>query len=187
MGLIKRYNEIMGSKDERLEAEDCKIMKTSAIILLVGSTLSLYYAIMLNQVADVAGKPILTNLGLSLVPVQIPLIATILLSGIVAGVMQMRVGYVSARKRFAEVDRIPWDFVSLSALACGAIIGVLTCVMRILAEIQIVGIDNVMWLGDIAIGAVFFIMGFIIGFIVIALGINEAIKNRRKLESEILE
>lgn len=187
MGLIKRYNEIMGPKDERLEAQDCKIMRVAANILLIGSALSLYYAIMLNQVSDVSDKPIFTELGQSLVPVQIPLTLTILVAGFAITMMQTKVGFVSSRKRFAEVDRIPWDFVVLSSLGCGALIGVLTCAMRILAEMQIVGISNVMWFADIAIGVVFFTMGFIVAFIFISLGIRDAIKNRRKLESEFME
>lgn len=50
MNLIKRYNQIMGPKDERLEAEENKSMKVGGTILLIGSVLSLYYAIMLDQV-----------------------------------------------------------------------------------------------------------------------------------------
>lgn len=57
--------------------------------------------------------------------------------------------------------------------------------MRILAEIQIVGIENVAWFGDLAIGVVFFLMGFAIGFVAISLTINDAIKRRRLLEDEL--
>lgn len=42
MNLIKRYNQIMGPKDERLEAEENKSMKVGGTILLIGSVLSLY-------------------------------------------------------------------------------------------------------------------------------------------------
>ena len=57
--------------------------------------------------------------------------------------------------------------------------------MRIVAEIQIVGIDDVAWFGDIAIGVVFFIMGFVIGFACFAIAINSAIKRRHEIESDI--
>lgn len=187
MGLLKRYNEIMGPKDERLVAEENRAMKVSANILLIGSVLSLYYAIMLGQVASTTDHPILTPLGQSVVSADIPLLLTILVAGVVSVAMQTKAGFFSTRKRFAEVDRIPWDFVSLFALACGAIVGVLTCTMRILAEIQIVGLSGVAWLGDAAIGIVFFIMGFVIGFVAIALSISDAIKARRRMEEELFE
>lgn len=185
MYLSDKWNKIMGPKDERLEYEENKAIKTSAYILLIGSILSLYYAIMLNQVAETTDHPILTTLGDSVVPVQIPLIITILVAGMVSIYMQIRAGNISPHKRYAEVDSIPWDYVCIMALIAGAFLGILTCGMRIVAEIQIVGIDGVAWFGDIAIGIVFFIMGFVIGFVCIAIAINSAIKRRHEIESEI--
>lgn len=133
MNLIKRYNQIMGPKDERLEAEENKSMKVGGIILLIGSVLSLYYAIMLDQVSSTTGQPIFTALGEKLIPVHLLLVLTILVAGVVSLTMQTRAGYFSSHKRFAEVDQVPWDFVTLFALFCGAIVGVLTCGMRIVA------------------------------------------------------
>lgn len=185
MNLIKRYNQIMGPKDERLEAEENKSMKVGGTILLIGSVLSLYYAIMLDQVSSTADQPIFTALGEKLIPVHLLLILTILVAGVVSLTMQTRAGYFSSRKRFAEVDQVPWDFVTLFALFCGAIVGVLTCGMRIMAEVQIVGLENVAWMGDLAIGVIFFIMGFLVGFAAITLTIHDAIKRRRALESEL--
>ena len=155
MNLIKRYNQIMGPKDERLEAEENKSMKVGGTILLIGSVLHLL------------------------------LVLTILVAGVVSLTMQTRAGYFSSHKRFAEVDHIPWDFVTLFALFCGAIVGILTCSMRIVAEVQIVGLENVAWMGDLAIGIIFFIMGFLVGFAAITLTIHDAIKRRRALESEL--
>ena len=54
-----------------------------------------------------------------------------------------------------------------------------------MAEVQIVGLENVAWMGDLAIGIVFFIMGFLVGFAAITLTIHDAIKRRRALESEL--
>ena len=187
MYLVRKWNEMMGPKDERLEFEENKSMKVSANILLAGTVLSLYYVIMLNQVAFTTDHPILTGLGESVVPVQLPLTLTILAAGITTVVMQTKAGFFSSRKRFAEVDNIPWDYVIAFALFCGTVLGVLTCVMRIVAEVQIVGINEVAWLGDLAIGVVFFIMGFVIGFAAIALSIHDAIKRRREIERELEE
>ena len=99
MYLSDKWNKIMGPKDERLEYEENKAVKTSAYILLIGSILSLYYAIMLNQVAETTDHPILTTIVDSVVPVQIPLIITILVAGMVSIYMQIRSGNVSPPKR----------------------------------------------------------------------------------------
>ncbi len=185
MYLIKKWNEIMGPKDERLETEENKAIKASAYILLIGTVLSLYYAIMLDQVAYTTNHPIMTSLGESLIHVQFPLTITILLAGIVSIAIQLKSGSFSSYKRFAEVDSIPWDYVSLFAIFCGLVLGFLTCGMRIIAETQIVGIEHVSWLGDIAIGVVFSILGFIVGFAAMAYTIHDAIKRRKKLEAEL--
>ena len=185
MYLARKWNEIMGPKDERLEAEVNKGAKVSANILLIGSILSLYYAIMLNQVAYTTDSPILTSLGENIIPVQLPLALTILIAGATTVAMQTKSGFFSSRKQFAEIDSMPWDYVAAFAVFCGAVIGILTCVMRIVAEIQIVGLDHVAWLGDLAIGVIFFGMGFALGFAAIALSIHDAIKRRREIEREL--
>lgn len=162
-------------------------MRVGWYILLIGSVLSLYYTIMLNQVAYTTDNPIMTALGESLVPVQTPLMLTILIAGIAYMSVRLKSGAFSSYKRFAEVDAIPWSYVSIFAIFCGAVMGVLTCGMRIIAEIQIVGIDNVLWLSDIAIGIVFGVQGFIIGFAAIAYAIHDAIKRRHEIERGLEE
>lgn len=187
MYLARKWNEIMGPKDERLEAQEGKTVKASAYILLAGSVISLYYGILLDQVSRTTDHPILTQLGESVVPVQWPLTLTILVAGCAAIAMQIRGGYFSPYTRVAGVDRVPWGYVAMMALACGAALGVLTSGMRVLAEIQIVGVENVAWFGDIAMGVVFFGMGFALGFLFTALAIREAIRRRRELEDEMEE
>lgn len=182
MYLTRKWNEYMGPKDERLEAEESKSAKTAAYILLIGSVVSLYYWIMVNQVASTTDHPVLTPLGESVISVDFLLILTILAAGIVSMSMQIRGGTFSSYKRYAEVDHIPWDYVTIAALFCGVVLGVLTCGTRILAEIQIVGVEHVAWFGDIAMGIVFFIMGFALGFGAFALAIRDAIKRRHEIE-----
>ncbi|MEY8562701.1 hypothetical protein AALA21_06540 [Eggerthellaceae bacterium 3-80] len=187
MYLTRKWKEIMGPKEERLETEENKATKVAAHILLVGSVITLYYAIMLNQVASTTDNPIFTPLGAKLIPVDIPLMLTILVAGVASTALQIRSGAFSSYKRLADIDYIPWDYISAFALACGAILGILTCSMRIVAEIQIVGFNNVAWLGDLAIGAVFFMIGFAVGFVAVALSIQSAIKRRKQIESELGE
>lgn len=187
MYLMRKWDEIMGPKDERLEAQECRSARASASILLVGAVISLYYAIMLNQVALTTDHPILTDLGETLVPVQALLMLTILVAGFVGIGMQLKGGAFSSYKRFAEVDCIPWDYVALFAVFCGVMVGLLTSITRIVAEAQIVGIANIAWAGDLAMGVVFFGIGFAVGFVAIACTIRDAIKRRRALERELEE
>ena len=89
----------MGPKDERLEAEENKSMKVGGTILLIGSVLSLYYAIMLDQVSSTTDQPIFTALGEKLIPVHLLLVLTILVAGVVSLTMQTRAGYFSSLRR----------------------------------------------------------------------------------------
>lgn len=185
IGLIRKWNEIMGPKDERLEAEENKATNAAIPILFIGSILSMYYWMMVEQVARTAEAPVFTPLGESVFPVHFLLAATVLIAGIVYLGVLMRNGTISTRSRYAEVDRIPWGYVAATALLCGACLAVLTCGMRILAEIQIVGVENVLWIADIAVRMAFFAIGFVACFAVTALVIRNAIKRRLALEAEL--
>lgn len=185
MNLIKKWNEYMGPKDERLEKESNRYMRISYYILLVGTVLCAYYAIMLEQVSDTTDTPIFTAVGQSVVPVQAGLIVVILLSCFIPLAMEIRAGILSEHSRYASVDHVPWDLVSLLALFCGLGLGVLTTLMRVLAEVQIVGVGNVTWLGDIAMGVVYFGMAFVLAFILTAATFRDAIKRRQQLDSEL--
>ena len=160
MKIIERWNEFMGPKDERLAAESNRCAAVGYTILIIGSTLCLYYGIMLNQVAETTGHPLLTPLGQSVFPVDTALLIIILASGLISTYLQVRSGTFDTHARIAQADRIPWDYVTLVSLLCGLGLGATTTVMRILAEVQIVGVENVTWGGDIAMGIVYFTLAF---------------------------
>lgn len=185
MHLIRKWNEYMGPKDERLEAESSRYMKMGYRVLLAGALLCLYYSIMLDQVSDTTGVALCTTAGDRVVPVSLPLAIAVLLAGAVPLALGMQKGIISDRNRYASVERIPWDFVALISLGTGALVGLLTCGMRIIAEVQIVGIDRVTWGGDIAIGVVFFGMAFALSIAFTAAMFHSAIKNRQRLEAEL--
>jgi len=62
--------------------------------------------------------------------------------------------------RLAAADKVPWDYVAVLSVLTGALLFVLTTGLRIAAEVQIVGVENVTWAGDAAMGVVYFVMGF---------------------------
>ena len=164
MKIIDRWNEFMGPKDERLTAEANRCAAVGYAILIIGSALCLYYGIMLNQVAETTGHPLLTPLGQSVFPVDTALLIIILASGLISTYLQVRSGTFDTHTRIAQSDRIPWDYVALVSLLCGLGLGVTTTVLRILAEVQIVGVENVTWGGDIAMGIVYFTLAFFLAF-----------------------
>lgn len=187
MRIIERWNAIMGPKDERLTAESNRCAAIGYIILIIGAALVLYYGIMLEQVAETTDHPLLTPLGQSVFPASTALLIVIIISGLVSTYLQVRTGAFDTHARIAQTDRIPWDYVALMALLCGGCLGVATTVTRILAEVQIVGIANVAWAGDIAMGVVYFTLAFAVGFACFAATFHGAINRRRQLERELEE
>ncbi|MCI8452025.1 MAG: hypothetical protein HFJ74_05940 [Eggerthellaceae bacterium] len=185
MSLMKRWNEYLGPKDERLEAESARYLRTGYYLLLAGVVMCVYYGVMLEQVACVADVPLLTAAGAGVVSPNVLLMGALLVACFIPLALQARRGIVSDRARFAQVDSVPWDLVLLTSLACGAAVAVLSVVMRVLAEVQIVGVASVAWGGDIAIGVVYFGLAFMLAMAFSASLFRDAIKNRRRLEDEL--
>ncbi|MFR7403660.1 MAG: hypothetical protein ACLUW6_03200 [Coriobacteriaceae bacterium] len=105
MKIIDRWNEFMGPKDERLTAEANRCAAVGYTILIIGSALCLYYGIMLNQVAETTGHPLLTPLGQSVFPVDTALLIIILASGLISTYLQVRAAAPSTPIR-ASPNRI---------------------------------------------------------------------------------
>lgn len=187
MKIIDRWNEYLGPKDERLTAEGNRCASIGFTILLIGASLALYYGIMLDQVANTTDHAILTPLGQSVFPATGVLSIAIVAAAVTSIYLEMRAGIVSNRSRIAQTDRIPWDYVALLSLLCGIALGAVSTVMRIIAEIQIVGIGEVAWFGDIAIGVVYFVLAFVLSLILIGALFRDAIRRRHELERELEE
>lgn len=185
MKLMNRWKSYMGPTDERIEAESNKIARVGYNIFLVGGAIALYYGIMLGQVACTTENPILTPLGERIFPSNQMLLIVYLIAVFVPTFMYMRRGITGERNRYAQIDHIPWDYAVIMGLLCAFVIGVLTSGMRIIAEIQIVGLEQVAWFGDLAMGLVFAGMGLVLGIVFIALSFKATIENRRKLEQEL--
>lgn len=185
MNLIERWNAYMGPKDERLVAENNRCMRVGYIILLAGAGIAAYYGIMVNQVADTTDTAIYTAVGQGVFPVSNVILIALLVSCLVTLALEMKAGVVDEHVRMAAIDRVPWDFCVIVGLISGALLGVITASMRMLAEWQIVGAANITWAGDIAIGVVFFGMAFALGTFGTAAFIASAIKQRQLLEQEL--
>ncbi len=185
MKLVKLWNEYMGPKDERIEAEYGRIYKVGYIILAIGTCICLFYGIILDQVAYVADKPIHTAIGENIFSPTYLLLIVLLISGIIPSWLQIRAGIASNHSRMAEVDHIPWGYVLLCSALIGVALGICVFVLRVIAEIQIVGLADVLWFGDMAIGIVIGSIGFAAGMICFGTSFASAIKRRKQLESEL--
>lgn len=185
MYLMRKWNEYMGPKDERLAAESNRYMRIGYYLLLCGSLVCLYYGIMVDQVSSTTDTALYTAAGERVFPVKDLMLVVVFLACFIPLALQMRAGIVSDRSRFASTDKIPWEFVTLLSVAVGGLVGVLTCGMRMVAEIQIVGVESVTWAGDIAMGVVFFTMAFALSLVFTAAMFRDAIKNRQRLEAEL--
>lgn len=184
MKLIERWKNYVGPKDERVENESNKIMRVGYTIFLIGGGIALYYGLMLQQVAETTDNPIFTPLGESIFPMNGLLLIAYLLAVFIPVFMFARKGIMFEHTRFEEFDRIPWDYVVMMSVVIAVILGVLTSSMRIAAEIQIVGLGEVAWFGDVAMGIVYAGMGFALGIVVLSLNCKMAIDKRRKVEQE---
>ncbi|NHM16386.1 hypothetical protein GMI69_06895 [Eggerthellaceae bacterium zg-887] len=185
MKLMERWRTYWGPEDERLVETENRTTRVGYAILLVGGMVTTYYAIMLDQVAGVADRELLTSVGQGVFPAQNLLMIVMLLGSFVPLAMQMREGIVDVRSRFAQAERVPWDYVVLLSLVIATSLGVLTALLRVVAEVQIVGWSQVAWAGDLAIGAVFFGLAFGLSVIVLAACFRSAIEQRRKLEDQL--
>lgn len=185
MNLIKRWNEYLGPKDERLEAEASRCLRASYYLLLAGVVVCLYYALMIDQVSSTTDTPVLTPVGARVFPATSALIVVVLAACFIPLVLQVRRGILSDRSRYAQVERVPWDLVLLTSLFTGLAMGVLSAGMRMLAEVQIVGVAEVTWAGDVAMGVVYFVMGFLLALVATVGIFRSAIRNRRRLEDEL--
>lgn len=185
MKLMDEWNEYMGPKDERIEAKFGHIYKVGYIIFAIGACICLFYGVMLDQVACVTDKPIRTAAGENVFSPTYLLMIVILIAGIVPCLLQTQEGTASEHSRIAEVDHIPWGYVVLCSILIGIAIGFGVFALRVIAEIQIVGFGNIMWLGDLAIGIVIGGIGFIAGMICFGIGFASAIKRRKTIERQL--
>lgn len=108
----------------------------------------------------------------------------LVVAGISFLVVFIRNGVTTQRTKYANMTTVPWDLVGTYSVVGAVIIFVLAVLTRIAAEAQIVGVQNIAWYGDLALGSIFLIAGFAVCFIAFGLFFHEAIKQQRKLEDE---
>ena len=181
--LARKWREYAGPKDERLEAENAKIYKFGFMLLSFGMLVLLVYQIMAQQVAwvhngaDGAFK-LFAN------PVDAVMYAWLFVVMLICSVQQTRKGYVDTN-RFGQTDHLPTGYFLLIAGITGVASALAIAAMRCIAEAQIVPLENVFWMANLATGAVFGVVIFIAVFGALALAFFEAKQHRAKIEAEL--
>lgn len=181
--LARKWREYAGPKDERLEAENAKIYKFGFMLLSFGMLVLLVYQIMAQQVAwvhngaDGAFK-LFAN------PVDAVMYAWLFVVMLICSVQQTRKGYVDTN-RFGQTDHLPTGYFLLIAGITGVASALAIAAMRCIAEAQIVPLENVFWVANLATGAVFGVVIFIAVFGALTLAFFEAKQRRAKIEAEL--
>lgn len=181
--LARKWREYAGPKDERLEAENAKIYKFGFMLLSFGMLVLLVYQIMAQQVAWVHNGADGT-FKLFANPVDAVMYAWLFVVMLICSVQQTRKGYVDTN-RFGQTDHLPTGYFLLIAGITGVASALAIAAMRCIAEAQIVPLENVFWVANLATGAVFGVVIFIAVFGALALAFFEAKQRRAKIESEL--
>lgn len=163
-------------KDERLVAEINKIYRKGFQALMIGFVVCFYYETMRRQVVMIHGLSEHISFSVS----EILLYIWFLVVMIACVVAAARKGFIDDG-RFGEADRFPSRYYLSVCGATAIVFGLLTALLRTLAEIEMVGVGEVFWLENIATGFTLFLMVFPLLYIIFYFNFRAAKRNRQKM------
>ncbi len=182
MKLAQLWREYYGYADEREEGEANRISRRAFGALVLLNLLLAYFLMQLSQVATVHGmeSEAYDMLGMVAFVLCLYVAGTCLYSS----VSQTNKGIVGS-SRFANTDAFPWGF----ALAIAALSSGVTClalwILRCTAEIILVGVGHVYWLGNVAVALFFFPLLFFGVAVALRMTFRDAKKAQEKLLNEL--
>ena len=156
MSIKEALHRYRGNRDERIVAEMNKIYKNGFIALSYGLVVYLVYGLMKSQVLLVNGITDSASIPLS----QTILHGWFLVVMIACVIATTGKGFVDDG-RFAETGSFPLGYFLLCSIAAALATGVGSALLRMLAELEIVGPDGILWVADIAIALVFSTVTFL--------------------------
>lgn len=181
--LVQKWREYAGPKDERLEAENAKIYKIGFMLLSFGMLMILFYEIIARQVAwvhsDANEMP-----HLFATPAEAAMYAWLIIVMLICVVLQTRKGYVDTN-RFGQTEHLPVGYFLLVSGLSGAAFALVIAAMRCIAEAQIVPLESVFWLANLATGMFCGATIFIATFAALCASFFTAKKRRAKIEAEL--
>lgn len=181
--LVQKWREYAGPKDERLEAENAKIYKIGFYLLSWGMLMILFYEILARQVAwihsDASEIP-----HLFATPFEAAMYAWLVIVMLICAVLQTRKGYIDTN-RFGQTEHLPVGYFLLVSGLSGAAFALVIAAMRCIAEAQIVPLESVFWLANLATGVFCGATIFAATFAVLCASFFTAKKRRAKIEAEL--
>ncbi|MEG0374130.1 MAG: hypothetical protein RR547_06100 [Raoultibacter sp.] len=150
MSIKDTINRYRGQRDERIVAEMNKIYRVGFLGLSFGLLLFFVYELMRSQVALVNGL----SETITISPAMTLLYLWLLIVSFGCSIAATRKGFMD-EGRFAETDFFPAGYFSLWALGGGIASAFVIIILRMLAELELVGASGIMWMADIVIGIVF--------------------------------
>lgn len=148
--LVQKWREYAGPKDERLEAESAKIYKIGFVLLSFGMLMIFFYQFIARQVAWVHSDASEMPHGFA-TPFEAAMYLWLVLVMLICAGLQTRKGYVDTN-RFGQTEHLPVGYFLLVSGLSGAAFALVIAAMRCIAEAQIVPLESVFWLANLATG-----------------------------------
>ena len=185
--LQQQWNQYVGPKDERIEAEMNRLYKVGFIMLALGWLMLLYYDMLLQQVAAMES---VDTTGAGFISIGFSSAASfgwILLTCLVLIVMQCRRGFMDVN-RFGETETFPAGYFALVSAGVGVGLSLVVMLLRVLANVQVTGgADGMIWIIGLFVGGGSGVMVFLLCLLAFYLSFCSAKRNRRRLAREFDE
>lgn len=178
--LVRKWQEYVGPKDERLETEEAKVYKTGFMLLSTGMLVLLIYQLMAQQVAwvhkdDGASYDMFAN------PVEAAMYAWFVIVMFACAIMQARKGYVDTN-RFGQTEKFPAQYFALISGLSGLVSAVAIFLMRTIAEVQLVPFNQVFLVQNLVLGVAFGVLLFLVTYGAFFLQYRSAKTARNKMD-----
>ncbi len=184
LAIVKKWRLYAGPKDERLEAEACRIYRTGFMLLAFGMLAFFLYDMMAQQIAWVHSANAADAHAMFSSPTLVAMFVWFFAVMLVCVVMQTRKGFVDTN-RFAQTDRFPKGYFCLISGISGIACALAIFAMRSIAEAQIVPLDEVFWLPNLAVGVVTGMLVFAATLALFYATYREAKRKRERVEREL--
>lgn len=185
MKLVRQWRVYAGPKDERLEAENCRIYRIGFLLLSFGVLIFLLYEATAKQVAWVHDN-FPAHPGVFVSPSELVLLVWFIATMVVCCALQSRKGFVETN-RFGQTDVFPMGYFSIIAALSGAASAVVIAALRCIAELQIVSTAEVFWAANCALGLLFGAVVFAFTLLGFYLQFKSAKKYRERIDDTLGE
>lgn len=187
MKLIEQWRAYVGPVDERVEAESNRIYKVGFIMLTFGLLVALGYDTMVRQIVwmheiDMTGSGVM-----QFDMFHVMVVSWLLLTCLACAVLQSRKGFADDGNRFSETDRFPGGYFALVSGLAAVVAGVLIALLRVLAELQVLGsVGASAWFAAAVLGLSIAALLFVV--LVVAFYVSfRAAKSRRRAIGALLD